>query len=377
MQIIRTFCNAVLICSINTACPALASAEPKAIEATNQKEKVLGNKLTTHAQTTLEKQNPEKENETLLAEIERKPKESRLKIWFLDVNSLLENVGSTLDWSANWIDGQFVDDEAGKNKAKTWGHISVGWVPQNGDWGNYPVKFKVRAKLPNLKNRVELIFTDNEEADLNTLPYESARPEAFRSSQNSLGAAVRFLHKTSDKVSSSTRVGWGESQIYTRSSIIYRRKYLDERVTLNAQPAIEYYAEDGLGARLILDAGYKFTERHELRLNYGLLDRESFDHPKWRKGIFHLTELSKKSAVIVGATAAGEVEPEYKPKLYRFSVRVRRKSMRSWIFLEAEPFIEFTRDRIIDDATNDYLGFTGYERNIGFALRLEAHYGFL
>ena len=86
-----------------------------------------------------------------LEKIERKLEEERLKFLFLDVNSVMEAVGSGMDWTANMLDSYFAEEEAGKNQAKAWGHIVFAWEPKTGelfDGDRFPVKFKVKAKLP-------------------------------------------------------------------------------------------------------------------------------------------------------------------------------------------------------------------------------------
>lgn len=306
----------------------------------------------------------------------RKLEEERLKVLFVDVNTVMERVESTMDWTANWLDGYFAETDETKDKAKAWGHIIMGWEPKDGEWDNFPVKFKVRAKLPNLENRVELILSDNEQDDFRTLPYETVRPEAYKSSQRSLGAAIRFLHSTSENVKTATRLGWGDNQLYIRSSLTYRKKFLDDKVTFLTRPAIEYYADDGLGASLLFDTGYKFTPSQEVRFSYSVRDVESYDSPEWRTGLYKFTAFDEKSALIVGVSSVGVTEPEYEPEFYKLSIRYRRKAIRSWIFLEAEPFVQFTREWINDDPSIQPY-YTDFERDIGIAFRFEAHYGFL
>jgi len=315
-------------------------------------------------------------DKTALESVEKKIEEERLKVLFVDVNTVVETLGSTMDWTANWLDGYFADDEAGKDKAKAWGHVVIGWEPIDGEWINFPVKFKVRAKLPNLKNKVEIILSDNEQEDFKTLPYETVRPDAYKSSQRSLGAAVRFLHSTSENVKTSSRLGWGDGQAYARSQLSYRKKFFEKKVTLNMQPAIEYYFSDGWGARFLVDTGYEINQSHEVRLNYSLQERESFDAPEWRTGVYSISALSEKSALIVGASSVGVVEPDYTPEFHKFSVRFRRKAIRSWIFLEVEPFVQFTRELLTDEfgPTDIY---SDFERDVGITFRFEAHYGFL
>ena len=195
-----------------------------------------------------------------LQKIERRLEEERLKFLFVDVNSMMEAIGSGMDWTANMLDGYFAEDDVGKNQAKAWGHIVFAWEPRRGklfDADNFPIKFKVKAKLPNLENKVELILSDSEDDDFQTLPYESVRPEALRLSENSLGAAIQFLSSKGENTRVSHRLGIGDGQLYARSSWLYREKLLNDTVTFNIAPAVEYYASDGWGARVLFDTGYK------------------------------------------------------------------------------------------------------------------------
>ncbi|MBU2880596.1 hypothetical protein KO525_14930 [Psychrosphaera sp. B3R10] len=311
-----------------------------------------------------------------ITELEKELEEKRLKVLFVDVNTVMETVGDTMDWTANWVDGYFANGKPGSDKAKAWGHVVMGWEPRDGEWGNFPVKFKVRAKLPNLKDRVELILTDDEQDDFKNLPYESVRPDAYKSSERSLGAAIRFLHSVSEDISTSSRLGWGDNQLYARSQMSYRKKFFNDKVSLTLQPSLEYYVSDGWGSRFLIDTGLEVSPINELRLNYSIRDLQTYESPEWRSGLYSITAVSDKSVVIVGLSSVGVVKPKYAPEFYKFSVRYRRKAIRSWIFFEVEPFLEFSREPDVDSLVSKH-GYTEFQRDIGITLRFEVHYGFL
>lgn len=314
-----------------------------------------------------------------LTVIEKKVEQERLKVLFVDVNSVVENVGYSMDWTANLLDGFFAKDEKGKNKAKTWGHFIVGWEPRQGEvftGESFPIKFKVKAKLPNLENKVEIILSDGEDDDFKTLPYESVKPEAFKLSQNSLGAAVRFLHTKSNDISTSVRIGWGEDQLYTRASAVYRKKFLDNRVTFNLQPALEYYVADGWGARFLVDTGYKLSQQSEIRYNFSYRDLESYESPEWRSGLFQISSVGEKAALIIGISSFGYVEPKPDAQLHRFSIRYRFNALRDWLFFEVEPFVELHKEDPLEQEYYNPLS-SDFRRDSGISFRVESHYGFL
>lgn len=318
-----------------------------------------------------------------LEEIERKLEEERLKFLFLDVNSMMEAIGSGMDWTANMLDGYFAEEETGKNQAKAWGHIVFAWEPKTGelfDSDRFPVKFKVKAKLPNLENKVELILSDGEDDDFQTLPYESVRPEALRLSQDSLGAAIQFLSSKGENTRVSHRIGIGDRQLYARSSWIHRQKFMNDLVTFNVSPAIEYYASDGWGARVLFDTSYKLSDTSEMRFDVSFQNRQAFDDPKFRWGVFNIKSLGQKKALITGISSAGEIELHGQFEAYtrRISTRYRFNALRSWIYFEIEPFIEFRKDDPDDFTSIGAAKFRHkFVRDRGITIRFEGHYGFL
>ena len=318
-----------------------------------------------------------------LEEVERKLEEERLKFLFVDVNSVMEAIGSGMDWTANILDGYFAEEDAGKNQAKAWGHIVFAWEPKTGelfDGDRFPVKFKVKAKLPNLKNKVELILSDGEDDDFQTLPYESVRPEAFRLSENSLGAAIQFLSSKSENTRVSHRVGIGDRQLYARSSWIHRQKFMNDLVTFNVSPAVEYYASDGWGARILFDTSYKISDTSEMRFDVSFQNRQAFDDPRFRWGIFNIKSLGQKKALITGISSAGEIELHGQFEAYtrRISTRYRFNALRRWIYFEIEPFIEFRKDDPDDFSAIGAANFNSkFVRDRGITIRFEGHYGFL
>ncbi|GHB78712.1 hypothetical protein GCM10008107_30250 [Psychrosphaera saromensis] len=378
--------------------PSFQSSEPISCELSTQLQSVDGHRnkntiISSNPQECIltdisylavkeDEQEPLQNAETVdvnLEDIEKVVEEERLKVLFVDVNSVVEGVGYSMDWTANLLDGLFAENESGKNKAKTWGHFILGWEPREGEvftGDSFPIKFKIKAKLPNLENSVELILSDGEDDDFKTLPYESVKTEAFKLSQSSLGAAVRFLHTKSDNLSTSVRIGWGEDQLYTRASGTYRQKFFDSRVIVNLQPAIEYYVADGWGARFLLDTGLKINKTSEVRYNLSLRDLESYNSSEWRSGLFQITALTDKSALITGISSFGYIEPKVEPISHKFSVRYRFNALRSWLFFEIEPFVELNKDDPYESESYDPLS-NDFVRNTGISFRIETHYGFL
>lgn len=278
------------------------------------------------------------------------------------LDTVQTSVSDSLNNTAQWFDEYFVEEECVDSTARAWGRISVGWEPKKGDYGDFPVKFRLKMRLPNLKNKVDLILSDNELDDFERLPLEASRPHDDKSNSDDFSAAIRLIHKSSKHSYFASRIGLGGGTVYGRSMYRWQDK-ISENWNLKIEPALEYYIGDGFGARLQFDATYTVNPVSELKLVYSVRDREDFEHVRWKQGAFYVHQKNNDTAYIWGAIAKGEIKPRYQGNEYTTSVRWRQRSVRKWLFIEIEPFIDFMRE-------NDF------DPEPGLALRVEGFFGY-
>ncbi len=267
-----------------------------------------------------------------------------------------------LDDSALWLNNRFADEEVQHTGSKAWARVIMGWEPKTGDLADFPLKFKIKVKLPNLKHNINLVFSDNEIEDFNRLPLETSRPADDSLRSRDFSAAIQLLHKVSEHAYFRSRLGIGSSQIYGRSSYRWKKK-ITEVLTLTVEPSLEYYVEDGLGARFLTELSYYPNDSSEIRGSYSLWDREELEEPRWKKAIYHLTKFDEKSTLISGVLVRGVTSPNYRDEKITVSTRYRRHALRKWLFFEVEPFIDYERD---DD----------YKSRWGIALRVGGYFGY-
>ena len=275
-----------------------------------------------------------------------------------------DNFSNMLDNSASWLNNRFEDEHQNHQHigSKAWARVIMGWEPKEGDLNKFPLKFKVKVRVPDLKHKINLVFSDNEAADFNRLPLEQARPTDESLHKRDFSAAIQLLHKSTEHSYFRSRLGIGSAQIYARTSHRWKKKFSDD-FTVSIEPSIEYYMKDGLGYRFLAQASYFPDQSSELRAFYSLWDRKEFYTPKWKKAVYHLTKLDPKSTLITGVLVNGVTEPEYRDEKVTLSTRYRRHALRRWLFFEVEPFLDFERQ---DDYTTRW----------GVALRVGGYFGY-
>ena len=280
--------------------------------------------------------------------------------WLDDFHS---RFSGALDDSALWLNDKFSDDQQAEQPgSKAWARHIMGWEPKTGELDKFPLKFKIKVNLPNLKHKINLVFSDNESEDFNRLPLETSRPASDSLHGRDFGAAIQLLHKSNEHAYFRSRIGIGSGQIYARSSYRWKKKFSDDWV-LNIEPSLEYYIKDGLGYRFLTELSHFPDASSEFRGFYSIWDREDFDSPRWKKAVYHLTKWDAKTTLISGVLINGVTTPNYRDEKITISTRIRRHALRKWLFFEIEPFVDFERQ-------------DNYDTRWGIALRVGGYFGY-
>lgn len=80
------------------------------------------------------------------------------------LDSMHRSIASSVNSSALWFDDFFALEKFEKREeAYGEARIRLGWVPRSRNFNEFETRFKVRVKLPNLKNRVDLVLSDYED----------------------------------------------------------------------------------------------------------------------------------------------------------------------------------------------------------------------
>jgi len=271
-----------------------------------------------------------------------------------------KKLSDSVNRSALWFDRFFTDDKLQLEPAKASARIMLGWEPRKYDFAEFSGRFRLNVKLPHFSNKVDLILSDDNDDDLELLPFESIKNEKINE-EDSFAAAIRVInHNRVDKFFE-TRLGVSSSDVFIRAK--HRKYFLFSNHFVRVEPSIYYYINDGLGGRLFLEYTYQKSDVEQIRLNYSIRGSESFKGIRWKHGVYHLKQWSAKQASIISAQIEGERAGEngYIVDNTIVSYRYRFNAYKKWLYFEIEPFVEWPLEN-------------NHDTTPGIALRVEGFF---
>lgn len=277
------------------------------------------------------------------------------------IEKLHARVSNTVFLSAYWFDSFFTDDDTEQERPDVNARIRIGWEPKSRDFNELDSKFRVRVKLPHFKDKLDLILSDDEEDNIENLPLETVNAKP-RISEESFAAAVRFVHHSGADQVTDTRLGISSGDVFVRARYKKRFSWLNTH-GFKFEPAVYYFVDEGLGARLLLEYDYQMDIKSQLRYNYSIRGSESFAGIRWKHAIYHLKQFSLLDAGALGLLVEGKRNSEqgHIVDKYTFSYRYRFNAYKKWLFFEVEPFLEWAEKE-------------DYKTTPGIAFRVEGYF---
>lgn len=275
------------------------------------------------------------------------------------LDSMHQSIASSVNSSALWFDDFFALEEF-EHREEAYGEarVRLGWVPRSREFNEFETRFKIRVKLPNLKNRVDLVFSDYED-DLSHNDIQTSSADDFVE-KNRFSLALRWRKSPSSGLSHRIGVGRG-LQAFAKSR--YRNSHsFNDKTILRWETSAYLYSSDGLGANFSWQLGYNETEHTILRWNNYFYYRDRSNDWLWQQSVQKLTQIDEKNALIAGIYIEGLSRPNYRLEEFLISLRWRKNTLRKWLFYEIEPFVLWRRDE-------------QFAASYGVALRLEGHFG--
>jgi hypothetical protein len=277
------------------------------------------------------------------------------------VDSFHQSVANSVFHSASWFDSFFLEEGDVQQSPKTSARIRFGWEPKSRDYGDIGVRFRVKLRLPHLKDKVDVILSDDADDEINQLPLDAVNTKSTLDEEN-FAAALRFTHKNKGQYFTDSRIGISGGDIFVRAR--HRRNYLSgNRHKFRLEPSVYYFLNDGVGAKVLLEYDYQLDATSQNRINYSTNISESFSGLKWKLGFYHLQQISETQAAVYGFQIAGEKNGDRGSFVdtYSLNYRYRFGVLRKWLFFEIEPFVEFPEQY-------------SYKVTPGLALRVEGFF---
>ncbi|GLX78452.1 hypothetical protein tinsulaeT_17920 [Thalassotalea insulae] len=277
------------------------------------------------------------------------------------MEQLHQTVSDSVFQSAMWFDNFFLDENSEQESPKVTAKIRFGWEPKARDWSEFDTRFRVKVKLPHFKDRVDIILSDDDDINQSQLPLETvnSRPD---DEDEHFAAAVRYTHNRSDTKLLESRIGISGGDIFVKTKHKRRFNWHDIN-SIKIEPSVYYFLDDGLGAKLLLEYDYQATQRTQYRINYSVRVSESFSGLRWKHGFYKLTQLQQNAATITAFQVEGERNGKrgFIIDKYTLSYRYRFNALKSWLFFEVEPFLEWPEKQ-------------HYSTTPGIALRVEGFF---
>ena len=260
--------------------------------------------------------------------------------------------------TARWFDNFFVDESFGLvDTADAQARISLAWEPRSRSLNEFETRVRVRARLPNLKNRVDIIFSDFDEEQENTTVRAAQNDELQR--RNRFNLAVRYKNREDSPWSHRAGIG-RKAQPFVRSNYNIGKE-LNDKSSLRFQASGYFFSSDGLGGNVQLQYDYDINEDKLFRFDNRFFYRDEFNDWLWQHSWNIYKQHSEKLAVVYGLFIEGNSHPVYQVNEYLVSTRVRKNALRSWLFFELEPFVSLSRD-------------DGFDPAYGLAMRVEGFF---
>lgn len=275
------------------------------------------------------------------------------------LDTMHDSIASSVNTSALWFDDFFALDQIYKpEEAQGEARIRLSWEPRSRDFSEFRTRIKIRVKLPNLKNRADLVLSDYDDDRPNNDIQASGNNDFVEKNRFSL--ALRW--RSSPESGFSHRIGVGRRlQAFVKSR--YRHSHaLTDKTNLRWETSAYVYSSDGFGADFSWQLGYNQSSHSIYRWNNHFFFRDQTNDWLWQHSVQKLTQFNQKNALIAGLYVEGLSRPNYQIEEYLVSLRWRKNTLRKWLFYEVEPFVLWRRD---EDFAASY----------GIALRIEGYFG--
>ncbi|WP_394223092.1 hypothetical protein [Alteromonas gracilis] len=268
----------------------------------------------------------------------------------------------TMDFTVKRLDGLFESEtnvySTDSKQAKAEGRIQLAWEPRRGMLTDTDVRFRVRVRLPALKERVDLLLSDNEDESQDST-IRAAR-DTGNNDRDRTTIALRFRPEQDSHYS--LRVGAGRrDQLYAMAR--YRDAHaFSKHWAMLYDAELYYYTRDRLGAEVGIAVQYEISTNHIARQNNRFYFRDDTNDWLWRHEVHHLYSVDEHNAIIPHFMVEGLSQPNYRVEEVYTGVRWRSNTLRDWLFFEVEPFVLWLRNE-------------DFKASCGVALRVEAYYG--
>jgi len=262
-----------------------------------------------------------------------------------------ERLSRNVCYSAIWFDRFFGDEGAEEIVADRYIRV-IGWADwQENAHKDLDIKIRARFDLPHLRKfgqRLALVFSDEDESDVTTIVREQNEEDPNLSpgetKQRTMGLRWQMLSKASSSLSLNTSI---HLRFPFKPSFNARYHYTHHFSTVSllrfSQNAFWQW-EEGLGERTRVDMEHLLTPTSMIRWSNSALYSQESDGLEWVSNLGWYYTTDHKQSTAVDASINGYTAPSSRIDAYRVGFRHRQNFLRSWLFWQIEPYVQWQYD---------------------------------
>lgn len=247
-----------------------------------------------------------------------------------------------------WFDRFFEDDLLGNvDNSYSSARVTNDFRWDEEEKFEYRLRVRARIRLPILKGRVRLVISGENQGD----PYATQSEDPGNPGLSPLAtdgrASTELAYDLYRGRNTILFAGVGvrirvDPTAFVRTRLVHARE-LGYSVIGRFSATPYWDAKNGFGETNEIDFERPIGPLTMVRWNNTANIDESRTGWYWGTDLSVLRKLSPRSAVTVGAGAAGSTRPSVVSENYRVYTRYRRNFLRSWLYYELEPDINWPR----------------------------------
>ncbi len=259
----------------------------------------------------------------------------------------------SVDRLADWMDGFFGAPRADLESAYSSLRINAEHEWEEGNGTDEKLKLRGKVHLPRLNKRLSLVFTDENDEELDL----DSGISSLDGDNDNTKVGLQYNVREKDNSRLDFNIGL-KSSIKGKANVRYRYELPVGENYINRFTETLYFVDTegfGLRSRYELDRG--LGEGRLLRWSNNARFAEDIDGVHWETRLTLAERFNDKEALSRFAWLAGETRPESWTTSYGLGVRYRRNIYRPWLFMELEPAYAWKR-KLYDDERQGVVLFT-------------------
>ncbi len=205
---------------------------------------------------------------------------------------------------------------------------------------------RARVHLPNAKERLNLIISDDSDNE-DTLSTATETLSLNNQEPNRYSTTLRWIAEKRSDLEVDFDIGArfnNQLQLFVRNR--YRKIFtLDASRAWRLTQSFYWKDQEGFGERTQLDYEHELNETWFFRFGNSATFSEVSSGMNWTQRFTFWQYIDYRTALSYSFASTGHTRPDYVTDEYGFSIRYRKQIYSHWLFFEAEPQLNWLRER--------------------------------